>query len=255
MAAELAAEGIEPLVAPLLAAEPTGARFPAGDYDHVIFVSEHAVGFANLAFQSGRGLLAEIAPEARWYAIGPATDSALAKVFAANDPNPGVRQPVPSVIVPEPARSEGLLLNQHLQHIAGDEVLIVAGVAGRALLADTLLARGALVNTWLTYRRVEQFPAAGTWPDCGAVDVLIASSGQGVELLTRQWLVAGGGVDVPLCVPSPRVFELALKLGWLNPVNCPGASAQATIAGLAQQGLWPASGDTRVLSNSTKHTE
>lgn len=244
MAGELAAAGMQPVVAPLLAAEPTDSEFPGKGYDHVIFVSEHAVTHANEAFRRLNGALAGIAPEARWYAVGPATDAALAVAFAVS------RAPAPNIIVPEPARSEGLLDNQHLQDVAGAKVLIVAGEAGRSLLADTLEARGATVSSWLVYRRVEQLPPVGSWPDAGTVDVAIASSGQGLELLTRQWLAAAaadaslgrgssGGLDVPVCVPSPRVFELATKLGWLKPVNCRGASAQAAIAGLSEHGLWP----------------
>ncbi len=242
MAGELAAVGMRPLVAPLLTAQPTQDVFPAKGYDHVIFVSEHAVIHANAVFEPLKGGLVGIAPEARWYAIGPATDAALAAAFAQTTAQ------APETVVPEPARSEGLLDSKYLQHVAGDEVLIVAGVAGRSLLADTLQARGATVRSWLVYRRVEQLPTLASWPNADAVDALVASSGQGLELLTRQWLASAGapssrsrsgGLEVPVCVPSPRVFELATKLGWLKPVNCPGASAQATIAGLSQQGLWP----------------
>lgn len=261
MAGELAAVGLVPIVAPLLAAESTQASFPANRYDHVIFVSEHAVMHANLAFLAADATLVEIAPKAQWYAIGPATDAALATAFAGRSTNHAEAIANPMVIVPEPARSEGLLDDERLQSIAGETVLIVAGEAGRALLADTLQARGAAVTTWTVYRRLVQPPPAGCWPMHNEVDLLVASSGQGLEILTRQWLASGedsGGTDcfdLPVCVPSPRVFELATKLGWRKPVNCPGASASAVIAGLSQQGLWTAPRDAQAFSNSTNHTE
>ena len=86
MAGELAAAGLQSRVAPLLAAQPTGEPFPTNRYDHVIFVSEHAVTHANKAYLAANNALAGLAPQARWYAVGPATDAALVRVFAANRP-------------------------------------------------------------------------------------------------------------------------------------------------------------------------
>lgn len=239
MAGELAAAGLAPLVAPLLAAEPTNDDFPTDRYDHVIFVSEHAVSYANRSFQTTQGALKGIAPMARWYAIGPSTEATLSAALGAN--------PI-EVVVPEPARSEGLVEHPHLQNIAGARVLIVAGAAGRPLLPDTLRSRGATVRSWLVYRRIELAPSAAARAGAAAADAAVASSGQGLELLTRLWFGDGAQGEsskrrqVPVCVPSPRVYNLALKLGWQKPVNCDGASAAAVLAGLTGQGLWPPQG-------------
>jgi len=243
MAEELGNAGLQTLVAPLVAAQPTGQEFPADRYRHVIFVSEHAVSYANRAFQASNRQLVSIAPLVRWYAVGPATEAALLAALAGTATDP-------EVVVPEPARSEGLLEHPDLQTIAGHRVLIVAGVAGRALLPDTLRARGAHVQSWLVYRRSELAPDAAFWASAAAgenaeaADVLVASSGQGLELLTRLWFARSSkegsapARQVPVCVPSPRVYNLALKLGWQKPVNCAGASARAVLAGLAEQGIW-----------------
>lgn len=277
MAGELARAGMQPLVVPLLVAHATNEPFPADRYKHVIFVSEHAVSFAKAAFEAQNARLLSLAPAAQWYAIGPATETALAAALDGSEQNPSKamsKATGPQITVPEPARSEGLL-EQYLHNIAGETVLIVAGVAGRALLPDTLGARGAIVKSWLVYRRTEQPPEPSTWAAARNADVVVASSGQGLELLTRYWsdgddklatdspagdkssdLRTPGtwrdrSLDVPVCVPSPRVHELAKKLGWLKPVNCPGASARATITGLLNDGLW----SQAKLTNSIKHTE
>ncbi len=240
MAEELARAGLQAVVVPLVAAEPTQQDFPADRYRHVIFVSEHAVSHAQAVFQASNRPLASIAPAAQWYAIGPATEATLLAALAAS----AAEASAPVVVVPEPARSEGLLEHSDLQAIAGHKVLIVAGVAGRALLPDTLRLRGASVESWLVYRRTELAPPAASLDTAAGVDVVVASSGQGLELLTRLWFEGDRKREspaerqVPVCVPSPRVYNLALKLGWQKPVNCPGASAKAVLAGLAEQGLW-----------------
>lgn len=248
MAQEFAALGHSSVVCSLVRIVATlrswvaGIRSPADErpedcFDHVIFVSEHAV-------QHGVAAVQKLAAGARWYAIGPATEAALTAVIRQYRAGDFAAESI-KVRVPQPARSEGLLAEQHLQMLNHQRVLLVAGEDGRELIADTLRNRGALVTNWLTYRR-EALPATTLAHALSenederqmqTVDACVASSGQGLELLTRQWLNAGGGADLPVCVPSPRVATLALELGWQTPVLCDGASAQATIAGLEEAGL------------------
>ena len=241
MAAALADAGVESLVQPLLGARTTGQALPDECFDKVIFVSEHAV-------QLGKEAVEKLAIGVQWYAIGPATGAALAKLVGASS---GRAQE--SVRVPKLARSEGLLREPQLQSVDGANILLVAGEDGRELIADTLSARGARVTNWLVYRRVALQPAGR--PGAGAdarkawpVDACVASSGMGLELLTRWWFGdssgleqgddgSGAGAQVPVCVPSPRIAKMAKELGWRVPVLCSGASAQATLEGLRDAGL------------------
>lgn len=245
MAASLAVAGVEPIVQPLLRAEPTEAPLPEDCFHHVIFVSEHAVAHAV-------GVVKALADGAQWYAIGPATAQALTKLFKTQ-----VGQSSANLCVPALARSEGLLEEPSLQAQAlggaRNKVLLVAGEAGRELIADTLKNRGAVVTTWLVYRRKKVETGVLTAAGLAGVDVCIASSGSGLELLTDGWFAAGGSAAVPVCVPSPRIADMAVKLGWQTPVLCDGASAEATLQGLVDAGLLDAHsviGKTKV--NSTE---
>ena len=228
MAQALAEAGIDSFVCPLFVPQPTHHPQPDDCFDKVIFVSEHAVSYA---VAKSDELLNALAAGAEWYAIGPATAAAVRSHFS------------PDLRVPELARSEGMLEEPGLQAQAlqnGQRVLLVAGEGGRALIADTLRARGGLVHSWLVYRRVPVSidEIIETLGDTGReVDVCVASSGSGLELLASAWFATGGGAEVPVCVPSPRILELAKALGWQAPVLCDGASAQATLRGLVEAGL------------------
>jgi len=238
MAREFSAAGVDSYVCPLLLVEPTHQPLPDDCFDKVIFVSEHAVSYS---LGKPDELLNALAEEAQWYAIGPSTGAAVAAAVEATVKATGLR--APAICVPEEARSEGLLEDLGLQSQAlvnGPSVLIVAGEGGRALIADTLRTRGASVHSWLVYRRVpvSTDKLVETLGDSGCeFDVCVASSGSGLELLASAWFAAGGGAEVPVCVPSPRILELATALGWRKPVLCDGASAQATLAGLVEAGL------------------
>jgi len=228
MAQELAGAGVDSFVCPLFAPQPTHHPRPGDCFDKVIFVSEHAVSHA----VAHPGELADaLAEGARWYAIGPATAAALRSHFSSD------------LRVPELARSEGLLEEPGLQPEAlqsGQRVLLIAGEDGRPLIADTLRERGGLVHSWLVYRRVPVSidKIIETLRDTGSkLDLCVASSGAGLELLAKAWFASGGGAEVPVCVPSPRILELAKALGWHAPVLCDGASAQATLRGLVEAGL------------------
>ena len=233
MAQVLGAAGVSCTVHPLLKAEPTGAPLPGECFDHVIFVSEHAV-------MLGRKVVSMLADRPQWYAIGPATEAAFAGICADLNATREAQISPPQVFVPEQARSEGLLQARALQASAlqGQKVLLVAGEDGRELIASTLVERGADVSTWLVYRRVATDNSlAQIVQQAPSPDLCVASSGFGLELLTRLWFDAGGGAEVPVCVPSPRIAAMAKQLGWTLPVLCSGASAEATLRGLADANL------------------
>lgn len=81
-------------------------------------------------------------PSARWYAVGPTSATAIAKV---------VGRPVNC-----PWRfhnSDALLKLPELQRVKGERWLLIRGHGGRELVADTLRARGADVTYLEVYQR------------------------------------------------------------------------------------------------------
>lgn len=81
-------------------------------------------------------------PNCRWFAVGPTSAAAIAKV---------VKRPVTC-----PWRhhsSEALLALPELQQVAGQRWLLIRANEGRELFADTLRARGAEVHYLAVYQR------------------------------------------------------------------------------------------------------
>lgn len=132
-------------------------------------------------------------------AVGQATAAAL---LAAGSPQP---------LVPQDARSEGLL--QLPCTLAGDgrRALLLRGSSGRPLIADTLRQRGFVVDELACYQRLPQPPDSVTlarWQQqgfdtlvltsCEALDILLTHSNNRQQqwLSQCQWLVA-----------SPRIAE------------------------------------------------
>ena len=100
------------------------------DADIVIFISPNAARFGMAAIRAAGRLPAT----AEVFAVGPGTARVLQE------------QGVPKVITPPGQDSEALLALPQLQDVSGKRVVIVRGVGGRALLSDTLVARGATVH-------------------------------------------------------------------------------------------------------------
>ncbi len=121
----------------------------AASYDLVIFVSPTAV---DKATRDGR----------RWpraAAVGAGTRQALEA------------RGIAPVIAPQgEADSEALLALPELRQVAGQRVLIVRGQGGRALLGESLAARGAWVDYAECYRRTRPRadPTALLAPHCSA---------------------------------------------------------------------------------------
>jgi len=139
------AAGGVPVRLPLIDIAPPGDPQAAGlvldaalDADWLLFTSTNAVDGA-LALRPA--LLQRSG--ARIGAIGPATAAALARTGHAADLAPT-----------GDFRSETLLRQPDLAQVAGQRVVIVRGESGRALLGETLRARGALVTYAAVYRRV-----------------------------------------------------------------------------------------------------
>lgn len=115
-------------------------------YHHLIFTSRNAVDLSMPVLES---FWPQWPVKQAWYAIGNATAAALRKY--------GV---VP--IVPQRSHnSEGLLRLGSLKNIEGKRVCLFKGEAGRQLLQDTLVQRGAVLEEVICYRRekVEKTPS------------------------------------------------------------------------------------------------
>jgi uroporphyrinogen-III synthase len=108
------------------------------------------------------------------------------------------------------ADSEALLALPELQQMAGRRVVILRGDGGRALLGDTLAARGARVEYATCYRRLAPQAPARPWRP-GELSAVTVSSGQGLanlfEVLDPELLRS-----TPLFVPHPRIAEQARAL-------------------------------------------
>ena len=95
-------------------------------------------------------------------------------------------QGLTEVITPQGQDSEALLALPQLQDVAGRRVLIVRGVGGRALLADTLRARGAEVHFLECYRRMrpqaDALPLLAHW-QAGGIDAVTVTSAEALHNL------------------------------------------------------------------------
>ena len=214
LASLLAAQGYEPIIAPVLEIKPLAEGTPllaAADrelcsmeaVDHLIFVSANAaeIGLRRL-HQLGQSLPAALTI----YAVGPSTAARLQSLGR-------------SVVVPaSDFTSEGLLAVHQLQDVESNRVLIVRGVGGRSLLADELGRRGADVRLAEMYRRekpgqlpAELVEALNTHTVCAT----LVASGETLENLVD---LAAGWLPhlrtVPMVVPGERVGKLARQHGF-----------------------------------------
>ena len=204
-----------PIDLPALIIEPTLsdwlAQLPVLDSIHLaLFVSANAVDcfFAPLK-QTSRSWPAGICV----IAMGTATAEALNK------------QGIQVHHAPTIADSEHLLTLDALQQIQNDTVLLVKGVGGRTLIAETLLARGARLiplDVYLskapTFNRTE---INSLWQD-DAVDIILLTSEQAIRNLVMAF--SGEGLawlcNKPCIVISDRLAAVADSLGMKHILLC-----------------------------------
>ena len=165
------------------------------DPDITIFVSVNAV--ENGLAQAG---------SARIAAIGPATAAAI----EAGGHSIDIRSAAGY-------NSEHLLAEPELHDVSGKVVRIIRGTRGRELLAETLRARGAIVDYLSVYE--QQLPDYATaeldnleqqWR-AGEVNVVTIMSVESLHNLVRllpEWCVSQL-VDTPLVTPATRVIKEA----------------------------------------------
>ena len=220
LAQAIRAAGGEAFVFPALAIEAVPAEALAAplarlrDAGIVIFISPNAAQFGMAAIRAAGGLPAAAAV----FAVGPGTARSLQA------------QGVGRVVTPDGHDSEALLALPQLQNVAGQRVVIVRGVGGRALLADTLAARGAQVTFLECYRRVRpQADAASLlarW-QAGGVDAVTVTSAETLDNLAALLGEAGRPLlfDTPLFAPHEKIAEAARRFGCARVVATPGGDA------------------------------
>ncbi|MEQ6917975.1 uroporphyrinogen-III synthase [Halomonas aquatica] len=161
-----------------------------------------------------------------YYALGASTAALLHRRL-------GVRVHVPSPVAGEDT-SEALLRLASLKTLEEQRVLLVAGEGGRALLADTLAARGARVNRLTVYQRrlLDPSPPMQARLAEGNFRALVVSSGEILEHLAR-WC-SDAALNQPLIVSSSRLATLAGRLGFRLPVVASGATPAALAVAVAR---------------------
>jgi uroporphyrinogen-III synthase len=209
LASLVAAAGGTPIVFPLIdirpASDVTVARDHLrriGEYDLVVFVSANAVEHGSALLPPG----AVLSSAPCIAAVGVGTARALKA------------RGVSRVLVPaERYDSEGLLALPQLTDMAGKRVLIVRGVGGRELLAETLTARGACVEYAECYERMPPSGSAellmAAWR-AHALHAITITSSEGLRQLHGLLSEEGRGYlrATPLFVTHERMRETAHAL-------------------------------------------
>ncbi|MCF7981808.1 MAG: uroporphyrinogen-III synthase [Pseudomonadales bacterium] len=190
-------------------------------YDVLILVSVNAV---NLGIPQIDQYWPQIPPHIHWYAVGRATADALA-TFG-----------IVAQISDKGADSEALLALPTLQQLSGQRVLLLKGMGGRELMAQTLQARGAVVESVSLYRREKiVYHKAQILQRLGEQlpDIIVVTSVAILESMHAQLLPCYRNLfGVNLVVASKRIAQAAKKLGYQNVVIANGASDQAVIDAL-----------------------
>jgi len=212
--------GGEPVLFPLIAISPLNdyRQFDAviselNQYDWAIFISSNAV-------QNGMPRMVKlgIPPTLKFAAIGPVTAQELQQF--------GVKE----VLIPEGRfDSESLLLLPDMHAIKGKKVMIVRGIGGREVLADTLKVRGAQVTFAECYQRVNpqtdcQYLTT-LWAQKKLHGIVVTSSEAMRHLLdlagNESWLK-----HITIYVNHTRIAEQALAMDLnLRVAEAPGDEA------------------------------
>lgn len=177
------------------------------EFDVAIFISANAVNKAMNLITARRAL----PPHLKLAAIGKGSARELEHFGRPADICPRER-----------FDSEALLDMEEMRQVAGKRIVIFRGEGGRELLADTLRARGALVEYAEVYRRgrpnADVNELLHRWAR-GEIQVITVTSNESlrnlfdmVGKLGQQWLR-----KTPLVVVSERGAVLARELGFKQP--------------------------------------
>ena len=136
--------------------------------------------------------------------------------------------------------SEDLLELDSFTNIEGRRIGIFRGEGGRDFLAQQLRKRGAQVDYFDVYRRVEL-----NYEDTQVREALIESEPTLLTAMSGQTLQALRSLidqlsepqadkllTLPVIVPSQRVRDLAAEMGFEDPIAAPGADLDALLQAL-----------------------
>lgn len=194
------------------------------DFDLAIFISPSAVEKAMTRISARRALPAKL----RSAAIGPGGVRALQRFG------------ITGVVAPQGRYdSESLLASTFMQSVSGKNVVIFRGDGGRELLADTLTARGARVESVTCYRRakpaLDSAPLLEAWSRNEVAAVIVTSS-EGLRNLCEM-LGAPGGVflrNTLMIAPHPRIAAVAREMRMTRVVES-ASGDEALVAAVIRQ--------------------
>lgn len=176
--------------------------------DDFVFVSPNAARY-------GLEALGTLPRGARVFAVGPGTARALSAAGIGD------------VQVPDGQDSEALLALPALAAMTGRRVVLVRGVGGRPLIAETLAARGAQVVLFECYRRVcPEADPAGILAEAraGRVDAITLASAETFDNLARLLGESGRAwlLQTPLFVPHEKIAQHIRETGAKTVIVTPG---------------------------------
>jgi len=197
--------------------------FSHAQYAMSIFISGNAVHYCDLYLTQQNW---QLASSSQLTAVGKRTKLALQAQY-----------PQAILCAPPPYNSDTLLTLPALQSdaIQGKRILILKGEGGRKLLAETLMQRGAKVDTCSLYQRVcPDFPTPyPDWYTQQSLDQVVITSAQGIQHLLHMlpdttWLLNKDWVVI-----SPRLKPLLQRLGVVGKIKIAReASDQALLTAL-----------------------
>jgi uroporphyrinogen-III synthase len=182
-------------------------------YDWILFISSNAV-------QNSLPRLIKhgIPRHLQFAAIGPTTAQSL-QTFGIN-----------KVLIPQGRfDSESLLSLPEMQMMQGKKVMIVRGIGGRDVLANTLIARGAQVTFAECYQRTNpqtncQLLAQAY--DDGKLQAIVVTSSEAMRYLLVMAGEANWLKQITLYVNHARVAEQPLQMGLhVKIASAPGDQA------------------------------
>ena len=197
------------------------------DFDLAIFISPSAVEKAMTRITARHALPAKLGCAA----IGPGGVRALER-FGISD-----------VIAPSADQrrydSESLLASAFTRNVSGKNVVIFRGDGGRELLAGTLTARGAHVESVTCYRRTKPAldcaPLLQAWSH-GEVVAAIVTSSEGLRNFCEMLGAPGVAFlrNTLMIVPHPRIAAVAREMRMMRVVES-ASGDEALVAAVIRQ--------------------
>ena len=194
--------GGEPICFPVISIVPISrdswTKLTLNHVHWLIFISRNAVECFMAGWQQ------RLPAQLKLAAVGDGTASAMREAGLTVDCQPETSN-----------GSEGLLQMPVMQAMQDKQVVIVRGVGGRELLADTLKERGASISYVEVYRRTLAQHERAACINAMHADKVICTSVTGLDNLCR--ILAGFRAELlckPLVVVSERIREHARSLGF-----------------------------------------